>query len=54
MSATYPTSNWITAQQAAEKYGLHVKTIRRLVKLGKLPGKKIGGSIRVLDKEDSQ
>ena len=53
MSATYPT-NWITAQQAAEKYHLHVKTIRRLVKQGKLPGKKIGGSIRVYDKEDAK
>lgn len=54
MSVTYPNNNWLTPLQYAEKFHIHVKTIRRLVKLGKLPGKKIGGSIRVYDKEEAQ
>lgn len=53
MSVTYP-ANYLTPKQAAEKFHLHVKTIRRLVKQGKLPGKKIGGSIRVYDKEEDK
>ncbi len=36
----------MTPREAAEYLNLHVRTIYRLVKNGKIPGSKIGGSWR--------
>ena len=34
---------WLSLVEAAEMTGLHTETLRRHVKTGKLPGRKIGG-----------
>jgi excisionase family DNA binding protein len=36
----------MTPREAAEYLSIHVRTIYRLVKLGEIPGRKVGGSWR--------
>jgi excisionase family DNA binding protein len=40
------TTNLLTAEEAAKYLRLHVKSIYRLAREGKIPGRKIGGSWR--------
>jgi excisionase family DNA binding protein len=43
---TNTTTNLLTAGEAAQYLRLHVKSIYRLAREGKIPGRKIGGSWR--------
>lgn len=36
----------MTPREAAEYFGVHVRTIYRLAKKGQIPGRKVGGSWR--------
>jgi len=46
---TYPTTakQLFTADEAAERLNLHVKTIRKFIRDGKLPAKRIGKEYRI-------
>lgn len=41
----------LTPEQSAEYLQMHVDSVRRLLRTGKLPGVKVGGSWRVLKTE---
>jgi len=41
-----PGSQVLTAEEAARYLRLHVKSVHRLVKEGKIPGRKVGGRWR--------
>lgn len=38
---------WLSRQQAAEEYGVSVKTIARRIADGSLPAYRVGGRVRV-------
>jgi excisionase family DNA binding protein len=48
--ADFNPTEWITTQEAASLLGYHVKYVRRLVKRGKIVGKKRGGRDWWVDK----
>jgi excisionase family DNA binding protein len=38
---------WLSPQEVSQEYGLHVQTVYELYRSGKIPGGKIGGSVRI-------
>lgn len=44
---------WITAAEFAEKYQVHVLTVYRWVKEGRLPHKRLGRVIRIHDSTEA-
>ena len=48
------SSSFLTADQAAERLGLHPKTVRRMIREGRLRATRIGKSYRILASDLAQ
>ena len=45
-------TRWLTPQQYAEKYQVHITTVERWVKAGRLPHMRNGKIVRIRDDEE--
>lgn len=45
------SSSFLTAEQAAERLGLHPKTVRRFIREGRLKATRIGKAYRILESD---
>lgn len=51
MDTQQTSERWLTAKEAAEVLRVHVETLYRLVSMGEVPARKLGGRWRFLASE---